>query len=100
MKEPVFVRATALMQFLPNLAPRTVLQAVVEQLRGLMFLLVLFAHLATCVAEQVWMMAPLLIQLAKEFNVDGVGRPCFAGPLVWFINVRNELILQPKVLLH
>ncbi len=47
MNEPVFVRATALMAALPNLAPRTFLQAVVEQLRGLMSLLALRAHFAT-----------------------------------------------------
>jgi len=45
--------------------------------------------------------APLLIQLAKVFNVPGVGRPNFAEPpSVWLINVLNELILWQNCVLQ
>src|SRR4051812_19354803 len=73
-KVPLAQRATALMVLRPNLEVSTVLQAVGVGLVGLKFLLVVRAQRATCAGLQVWMIAPLLIQLAKVFSVPGVGR--------------------------
>ncbi len=83
MKEPVFVRATALIVVFPNFLLRTLLQLVVVGWRVLKVQLPVRAHLATWVAEQHWMIAPLLIQLAKVLSTWGVGRVYLAVPWVW-----------------
>lgn len=80
MKEPVLLRQTALMAFLPNLAASTFLQDA-----GLVLVKVLFfamAHLLTFAAVTVWTTAPLLTQFAKVLSWAGVGRLQEAGPRV------------------
>ncbi len=98
MKEPDFVRATALMTVLPNLAERTFLQEAGVGILVLKFLLAFFAQRDTCAVETVWTIAPLLIQLANVFSVAGVGRPHLAAPVVWFISILYDWILLAKVL--
>lgn len=94
------MRATALIVGFPNFAQRIVLHDPVVPVRVSNVLFLVFAHLATWALEQVWIIAPLLIQLAKVFSVEGVGREYVAGPCVWPISVLKELILSLKVLLH
>ena len=71
---------------------------VVFGLRLFQFLLQVFAQRATCAQLTVWMTAPLLIQLANEFSVVGLGRANLPAPFAWFTNVLNELILFSNVL--
>ncbi len=94
------VLATALIVFFPNFAHRTFLQLVGVEVLEPKFFLVALAHRATWAAVQVWTIAPLLIQLAKELSVVGLGRPNLAGPFVWLNKVLNELILFWNVLLQ
>ena len=82
MNEPLLVRATALMALLPNFAQSTFLHAEGVGLRELKFLLVAFAQRESCADVHVWMIAPLLIQLAKLFSVAVVGRVNRPGPVV------------------
>lgn len=82
MKEPVFVRATALMVLLPNFLHSTFLQIIGDAVFVLKFVLQFLAQRETCAAETVWTQAPLLIRFAKLFNVVVLGRGNLPLPVV------------------
>ena len=81
------LRQTALMVVFPNLALRTFLHTIGVAERTLKFFLVAFAQRDTCALVTICTTAPLLIQLAKLFNVVGLGRENLAGPKVCFYSV-------------
>ena len=89
IKEPVLVRATALIVFFPNAVVRMLRQVVGVTVRGLKFFLQARAQRPTCAFEQVCTIAPLLIQFAKVFRTAVVGRGRLAEPHVWLNRVLN-----------
>ena len=94
------LRQTALIVVFPNFQERKFLHVVGVAERELKLFLFAFAQRDTWAVVTICTTAPLLTQLAKLFNVVGLGRVNLAGPKVCLYNVLKELILFSKALLH